>query len=115
MSRLKVGVVGVGHLGRHHARVLASLPEVDLVGVVDSRPEQVASVAEACGTTAFADYRELFGQVDAVSVAVPTRFHRPVAGAFLERGIPTLVEKPLATTLAEAEELVTLAEANARA
>jgi len=113
MSRLRVGVVGVGHLGRHHARVLAALPDVDLVGVVDSRPDQAAAVAEACGTAAHADHRELIGRVDAVSVAVPTRFHRSVAGAFLERGIPTLVEKPLATSLAEAEELVALAEANA--
>ncbi len=111
MNRLKVGVVGVGHLGRHHARVLAGMPEVELVGVVDARSEQGQAVAEACRTRAFTDYRELLDRVDAVSVAVPTAAHREVAGAFLERGIPTLVEKPLATTLVEAEELVALAEA----
>ena len=110
MNRTRVAVVGVGHLGRHHARVFASLPDVELVGVVDSRIEQAETVAEACGTTAFADYRDMLDKVDAVSVAVPTRFHREVAGAFLERGIPAMIEKPLATTLAEAEELVKLAE-----
>ncbi len=111
MNRLKVGVVGVGHLGRHHARVLSGMPEVELVGVVDARTEQGRAVAESCKTHAFTDYRDLFHRVDAVSVAVPTAAHREVAGAFLERGIPTLVEKPLATTLAEAEQLVELAEA----
>ncbi len=110
MSRLKVAVVGVGHLGRHHARVLAGLPDVELVGVVDGRLEQAKAVAEACRTEPFVDYRELLDRVDAVSVAVPTCAHLEVAGAFLERGIPTLVEKPLATTLAEAERLVEIAE-----
>ena len=112
MNRLKVAVVGVGHLGRHHARILASLPEVELVGVVDARAEQAKAVADACGTVAFEDYRDLLDKVDAVSVAVPTRAHREVAGAFLGRGIPTMVEKPLATTLLEAEELVALAESH---
>jgi len=110
MNRLKVGVVGVGHLGRHHARVLAALPDVELVGVVDGRVEQGRAVAEACQTRAFTDYRELLDKVDAISVAVPTAAHREVAGAFLDRGIPTLVEKPLATTLREAEQLVELAD-----
>lgn len=112
MKRLRVGVIGVGHLGRHHARVLAAMPEVDLVGVVDAREDQVRSVAEACGTAGFADYREILDRVDAVSVAVPTVAHREVAGAFLECGIPAMVEKPLAPTLAEASELVALAERN---
>lgn len=109
MSRLRVAVVGVGHLGQNHARVLASLPGVELVGVADTRPEQARAVAEKNGTLAFSDYRALLGAVDAVSVAVPTFLHREVAGAFLERGIATMVEKPLATSLAEAEELVGLA------
>ncbi|WP_435007221.1 Gfo/Idh/MocA family oxidoreductase [Tundrisphaera lichenicola] len=110
MNRIKVGVVGVGHLGRHHARILAGLPDVELVGVVDSRPEQGRAVAEACRTSYFSDYRDLLDLVDAVSVAVPTIAHREVAGAFLERAIPTLVEKPLATTRIEAEQLVELAD-----
>ena len=113
MKNLKVGVVGVGHLGRHHARILASMPGVDLVGVVDHRLDQAETVARNCGDSvqALTDHRKLFGQVDAVSIAVPTRFHRAVAGDFLERGIPCMVEKPLATTLLEAEEIVALADA----
>ncbi len=109
MSALRVAVIGVGHLGRHHARVLAGIEGVDLVGVADARIEQARAVAEPLGTRAFDDYRALLDQVDAVSVAVPTSLHREVAGAFLERGIPTLVEKPLASSLAEADALVTLA------
>jgi predicted dehydrogenase len=113
MNRIRVGVVGVGHLGRHHARILAGLPDVELVGVVDDRSEQGRAVAESCRTVYYPDYRGLLGKVDAVSVAVPTLAHREVAGAFLEHGIPTMVEKPLATSLSEAEELVELADRRA--
>ena len=108
MKRLRVGVVGVGHLGQHHARILASLPDVELVAVADSRPEQAQTVADRYGTRAVSDYHELLGRVDAVSIAVPTVLHREVAGTFLSRGIPALVEKPLASSLAEAELLVSL-------
>jgi predicted dehydrogenase len=111
MAELRVAVVGVGHLGRHHARILATLPGVRLVGVVDARLEQARTVAEPLGVPAYDDHRALFGQIDAVSVAVPTSFHRTVAGDFLERGVHTLVEKPLALNLREAEELVALANA----
>ena len=112
MKRLRVGVVGVGHLGRHHARILAAMPDVDLVGVVDARLGQAQAVARACSpsTQAYDNHRDLMGQVDAVSVAVPTRYHRAVAGDFLDIGIPCMVEKPLATTLLEAEDLVALAD-----
>ena len=115
MNRLKLGVVGVGHLGRHHARILNAMPGVDLVGVVDSRLAQAQAVAQACSssTQAYDNHHDLLDLVDAVSVAVPTRFHRAVAGDFLDRGIPCMVEKPLATTLLEAEELVALADAQA--
>ena len=108
MKRLRVGVVGVGHLGQHHARILASLPDVELVAVADSRPEQAQTMADRYGTRAVGDYRQLLGQVDAVSIAVPTVLHREVAGTFLSRGIAALVEKPLASSLAEAELLVSL-------
>jgi len=111
MMPLRVAVVGVGHLGQHHARVLAALPDVELVGVADARIEQAHVVAGRHDTRAFADYRELIDRVDAVSIAVPTALHRSVAGAFLSRGIAAMVEKPLASTLAEAEELVKLARA----
>jgi predicted dehydrogenase len=112
MSRLRVGVVGVGHLGQNHARVLAAIPGVELVGVVDTRIEQARAVAERTGTQALTDHRALLDRVDAVSIAVPTAAHRAVAGAFLERGISTMIEKPLATALADAEELVALARAH---
>jgi predicted dehydrogenase len=111
MTRLRVGVVGVGHLGQHHARILAAMPDVELVAVADSRPEQALAVAAKCGTAALDDYRLLLGSVDAVTVAVPTFLHREVAGAFLARGIATLVEKPMAGTAAESEQLVAQARA----
>ncbi|WP_165065531.1 Gfo/Idh/MocA family protein [Paludisphaera rhizosphaerae] len=109
MKPLRVAVVGVGHLGRHHARILNSLPGVELVAVADSRPEQAAAVAEGLKTRAVTDYHELINLVDAVSIAVPTFLHREVAGAFLEAGVPAMVEKPLAGNPVEAEELVALA------
>jgi len=96
MSRLRVAVVGVGHLGQHHARVLAGHPDVDLIAVADARIDQARAVADKNGTRAVADYRELLGAVDAVSVAVPTSLHLAVAGPFLERGVAAMVEKPLA-------------------
>ena len=108
-SNLRVGVVGVGHLSQHHARILSVIEGVTLVGVADARPEQARMVAERTGTRAFDDWQTLIAEVDAVSVAVPTFLHREVAGAFLDRGIHTMVEKPLAGSLADAEALVTLA------
>ncbi len=108
--QLKVAVVGVGHLGRHHARILAGLPDVEFVGVADTNLDQARAVAASTNSTAFSDYRQLLDKVDAVSIAVPTRFHRAVAGEFLERSIPVMVEKPLAASLKEAEELVALAD-----
>ena len=111
MPRLRLAVVGVGALGRHHARILSENPQVDLVAVADSRAEQGQDIAAKCHTRWVADYRDLLSRdiVDAVSVVVPTAAHREVAGAFLEAGIPVLVEKPLAANASHAEELVELA------
>jgi predicted dehydrogenase len=111
MPRLRLGVVGVGHLGQHHARVLASMDDVELVGVADTRPDQGRAVAQRCGTAWFADWRDLLDKVDAVSVAVPTSAHREVAGEFLGRGLSAMVEKPLAIDSVEGSELVELARA----
>jgi predicted dehydrogenase len=109
MSRLRVAVVGVGHLGQHHARVLAAHPDVELVAVADTRIEQAQAVAAKHGTVAVPDFHSLLDRVDAVSIAVPTVHHRVVAEPFLARGIATMIEKPLATSLADAEALVALA------
>ena len=110
MKRLKVGVVGVGHLGQHHARILAAMPEVELVAVADSRLEQAQKIADRFATRAVRDYHELLDRIDAVSIAVPTILHREVAGTFLSRGISAMVEKPLASSLVEAEQLVSLSQ-----
>jgi predicted dehydrogenase len=110
MKRLRVAVVGVGHLGKEHARILASMPDVELAGVVDPHAAQAQQVAQRCQTQAFADHRPLLPRVDAAVIAVPTTYHHDVACDFLERGIPLLVEKPLARTLDEADDLLTLAQ-----
>jgi predicted dehydrogenase len=110
MSRLKVGVVGAGALGRHHARIYSQLPSVELTAVADTSAERGRAVADACGTRWFDDYRQLFDCVDAVSIAVPTVGHHAVALEFLGRGIATMVEKPLASTAAQAAEIVAAAD-----
>jgi predicted dehydrogenase len=106
---LRVGVIGVGHLGRHHARLLGTMPGVTLVGVVDQSAARAQEIAAAANTSAFTDWAALDGQVDAVTVAVPTESHLDVAMAFIERGVHVLVEKPLARTVEEADRLVTAA------
>ncbi|MFL5340588.1 MAG: Gfo/Idh/MocA family oxidoreductase [Gemmataceae bacterium] len=110
--RLRLGVVGVGHLGQAHARILAGLPEVKLVGVVDTNPAQAQTVADRHHTRVFADHRELAGHVDAACVVVPTTGHHAVACDFLSRGIPVLVEKPLTPTVEQANQLVELSHRN---
>jgi predicted dehydrogenase len=109
VSRLRIGVVGVGALGRHHARHLAALDEAELVGVFDTDPARAAAVAGELGTTAFPDLEGLLSRVSAVSVAVPTPAHAAVGLRALERGVPVLMEKPLAATVAEADTLIAAA------
>jgi len=104
--RLRLAVVGVGHLGKHHARILASLPGVELVAVVDTNRARAQEIAAANRTLAAFDYREILGQVDAVTLAVPTEMHRDIALAFLAAKVPVLVEKPIARSLAEADEMI---------
>jgi predicted dehydrogenase len=103
---LRVGVIGVGRFGKEHARVYSKLPGVTLVGVVDRHEERAKEVASRCGTKAFTDYPAILPQVDAVSIAAPTQAHFELAKACLERGIHTLVEKPIARSVAETEQLV---------
>src|SRR5215471_11385223 len=92
---LRVAVVGVGHLGKHHARLLAQIDGVQFVAAVDTQIERAQAAIEGTQARALTDYRGLFGQVDAVTIAVPTEGHRDVALAFLERGTSVLVEKPM--------------------
>ena len=109
MNRLRMAVVGVGSLGRHHARILSGLEGVQLVGVVDARPSHGQDIAAEFDTQWFADADQLPADLDGVVVATPTVFHHETAAGFLSRGIPTLVEKPLASSVREAEALQQLA------
>jgi predicted dehydrogenase len=106
---LRLAVVGIGHLGRHHARILAALPGIQLVAVVDTIPERASDAAAATGARALTDFRELPGQIDAAVVSVPTELHRDVAVPLMEAGIAVLAEKPMARSLREADEMITAA------
>ncbi len=107
---LRVAVAGAGHLGSIHARIYARMAGVVLVGIADPVAERAARVATETGCAAFSSALDLIGRVDALSVVTPTTEHVAVARPFLERGIATLVEKPLAVDVASARELVELAE-----
>jgi predicted dehydrogenase len=106
---LRVAVIGVGHLGRHHARILSTLPGARLVAVVDTNRGRAEEIARTVNTQAIFNARDLAGQVDAVTIAVPTELHRDIAMPFLEAAIPVLVEKPMARSVAEADELIAAA------
>ncbi|HXK56348.1 MAG: Gfo/Idh/MocA family oxidoreductase [Gammaproteobacteria bacterium] len=109
-ARVRVGVVGVGYLGRFHALIYARMPEVELVGVVDTNSETAARVASEAGCPAFGSSEALLGRVDAVSVVVPTSAHLVEARPLLKAGVHMLLEKPIASTLEEGEEIVRLAD-----
>lgn len=109
---IRLAVIGIGHLGKHHARLLAGIDGGQLVAAVDTQPERAAAAVEGTPARALGDYRELFGQVDAVTIAVPTVGHHAIALEFLQRGTSVLVEKPMTRTLAEAEELIAAAAAS---
>jgi predicted dehydrogenase len=108
-ARLPIGVIGVGALGTHHARHLAALPEVELVGIHDINHARAAEVAAKVGTAPFPDLDQLLGRVRAVTIAVPTSVHASVGSRVLESGVAVLMEKPLAVTLEEADLLVAAA------
>ncbi len=109
MNRLRLAVVGVGHLGRIHARLAAGVPEIELVAVVDARREACEAVAVEMGCRAASEVRELIGEIDAAVVATPTLTHRDVTSELIRGGVHVLVEKPIAPTRSEADELVQLA------
>jgi predicted dehydrogenase len=100
----------VGHLGQHHARLLAAMDDVELIGVVDTKPGRADEIAAKYGTRAFADAADVRPLVDAVTVAVPTESHVDIALPFVEQGTAVLVEKPLASSLTAADRLIDAAE-----
>lgn len=114
MKSVPCAVIGVGYLGRFHAQKYAAIPQTELIGVVDTDPEQAQRVAEETQTQAFTDYRELLGKVEAVSIVVPTTLHFEVARDFLDSGAHVLVEKPITTTTEEAKQLIDLAKTRNR-
>jgi len=106
---VRAAVIGVGHLGKHHARILSSLPGITLAGVVDTNKDRASQVAAEHGTEGFADVSEIDGGLDLAVVAVPTEKHAAIAMALVEAGVHTLVEKPITQTLAEADALIAAA------
>ncbi len=110
MKKIRVGVIGVGRLGREHARLYASMKKSVLAGVVDTLRERAGEIARKCRTESFTSYSSLFGKVDAVSIAVPTDLHYKIAKDFLERDVHVLLEKPIAQTLSQAKKLILLSE-----
>jgi predicted dehydrogenase len=112
MSRLRIGVVGVGHLGFHHARNYARMDDVDLVGVADLEPARLEEAAGKLGAQTFESAADLLPHVDAVSVAVTTTAHYEVASLFLQKGIHCLVEKPITPTVEEGQALVDMANSS---
>jgi predicted dehydrogenase len=111
---IRTAVIGVGYLGRFHAQKYASLPNSQLVGIADPSAAARSAVGAELGVPAYADYRELLGLVDAVSIVTPTPTHYEVAKAFLEAGANVLVEKPMTVTIAEGESLIDIANAARR-
>jgi predicted dehydrogenase len=111
MSRIvKIGVAGVGHMGKEHARIYAESKEAELVGVHDSNPDTAKKIAEKYRTRAFSSLEEMVDSVEAASIVTPTTTHLAIAAPFLKKGKHVLVEKPIAMDTAEARELVNLAD-----
>ena len=108
---LRTAVIGVGYLGRFHAQKYAQLPGSKLIAVVDADAAAAARVGAELGVPGLSDYRQIIDDVDAVSIAVPTPLHHSIGCEFLERGVHVLIEKPIATTVEQARELVQLARA----
>ena len=110
MSKVKVGVIGVGRMGKYHVGILSELPEVELTTVVDIDSKSRKVIEENYGTPSFENYKDIYGKVDAAVVAVPTGLHFPIAKDLLNAGIHVLLEKPCANNLDHARELFQIAE-----
>jgi len=112
MKLIRTGVIGTGYLGKFHADKYSELIESELVGIVDTDYEAAQTISNRLNVPAFKNYEELFDKVDAVSIVVPTELHHKIAKDFLLNGIDVLVEKPMTTTLEEAEDLIETAKNN---
>jgi predicted dehydrogenase len=112
MKLIRTGVIGTGYLGKFHADKYSELIESELVGIVDTDYEAAQTISNRLNVPAFKSYEELFDRVDAVSIVVPTELHHKIAKDFLLNGIDVLVEKPMTTTLEEAEDLIETAKKN---
>jgi len=112
MQKLRVGVVGVGHLGSIHAKIYKEIGSCELVAICDLDKNRLNETSASLNVPAYTDYEELFGKVDAVSIATPTKTHFAVAKAFLLHHVPALVEKPFTPTLKEADSLIKIAAKN---
>lgn len=110
MKEVKVGVIGVGSLGQHHARIYSELEGASLVGVADTDKDRADSVGSRLGCRSFTDYSELLEQVEAVSLAVPTEQHAEIGTEILRRSVHVLIEKPIASNLSEADQLLEMSE-----
>lgn len=111
-AKRRVAVIGVGNMGRHHARIYSETEDVTLVGIVDTNEILVRQLARKLNVPYYTDYRELIGKVDAVNIATPTSLHYPMAKTFLQEGVHVLVEKPVTSSLKEADNLIRLAKMN---
>jgi len=113
MEKIKVGIIGIGHLGSRHLKVYSELPEIaDITGICDVKPGRTRRLASHHHVNYYKSYRDLLGKVDAVNICVPTEAHYEVAKFFLENGVHTFIEKPFTMNLEQADELIELAEQN---
>ncbi|MES0328232.1 MAG: Gfo/Idh/MocA family oxidoreductase [Gammaproteobacteria bacterium] len=114
MNRIKTAVIGVGYLGKFHAEKYAAHESCDLVAVVDANADTAKEIADKYNVQALTDYKELLGEVDAVSIVTPTTLHHEIARDFLVNGSHVLIEKPITVTVDEADDLIELALVNDR-
>jgi predicted dehydrogenase len=110
LEKLKVAVIGTGHLGKEHARIYSEIPAVSLVGVVDTNKDTGEAVARRCKTRYYSSVKEILNKVDVASVVVPTKSHYEITKDLLNNGIHVLVEKPMTGTVSEAEDLIKLSQ-----
>lgn len=112
MDKVKVGVIGTGHLGSIHAKIYKEIPNCILVGICDTDKKRLETLSKELGVPGYLNHQELFGKVDAVSIATPTKLHYKIAADFLNNKIDSLVEKPFTPTLEEADNLIKIARDN---